>query len=288
MTFHCVATVTQKQTIKFLEAACRARQVTFNLIDPQKIDYTNDSNIPLAGDLLYRASTIQSGYKDAGIVEAFLLNDKVTTFYHSFERALSRHVSSFVAQQKANLPIPKTIPRLSCNHASLKKYVDYVGGFPVIIKATGGSHGVGVMKVDSLESLTSIIDYLHRNHEYVIMRQFIDVDTSARFIVLGNKVVSSIEYAAPADDFRSNTGHFPHVQPKEFSPRLQKLAIAATRLSGVDFGGVDILIDNQDQPFITEVNFPCNFSRAQKITGVDIAGLMIDFLLQKSKTPTRA
>ncbi len=288
MTFHCIASAAQRQTIKFLEAACQARQVTFNLIDPQKIDYTNDSSLPLAGDLLYRASTIQSGYKDAGIVEAFLLHDQVTTFYHSFERALSRHVSSFVAHQKANLPIPKTIPRLSCNRASLKKYVNYVGGFPVIIKATGGSHGVGVMKVDSLESLVSIIDYLHRNHEYVIMRQFIDRNTSARFIVLGNKVVSSIEYAAPADDFRSNTGRFPHVQPKEFSPRLQKLAIAATRLSGVAFGGVDILIDNQDQPFITEVNFPCNFSRAQKVTGVNIAGLMIDFLLRKSKKTPRA
>lgn len=288
MTFHCVASAAQKQTIKFFRAACHSRQIAFNLINPQKIDYTDNSRLPLAGDLLYRASTVQSGYKDAGIVEAFLLNDKVTTFYHSFERALSRHVSSFVAHQKANLPIPKTIPRLSCNHASLKKYADYVGGFPVIIKATGGSHGIGVMKVDSLESLNSIVDYLHLTHENIILRQFIDVSTSARLIVLGHQVVASLEYAAPDDDFRSNVGNFPNVTAKEFPAPIQDLAVKATQTLGIDFGGVDILIDNNDQLFITEVNFPCNFSRAQKVTGVDIAGLMIDFLLRKSKTTTRA
>ena len=288
MTFHCIASVAQRQTIKFLEASCRDRQITFNLINPQKIDYTSDSHLPLAGDLLYRASTIQSGCKDAGIAEAFLLNDKVTTFYHSFERSLTRHVSSFVAHQKANLPTPKTIPRLSRRRTLLKKYVDYVGGFPVIIKATGGSHGLGVMKVDSLESLTSVVDYLHLTHENIILRQFIDVSTSARLIVLGHQVVASLEYAAPDDDFRSNIGNFPNVTAKEFPAPIQDLAVKATLALGIDFGGVDILIDNNDQLFITEVNFPCNFARAQKTCDINISGLMIDFLLQKAKASTRA
>ncbi|MFH1353929.1 MAG: hypothetical protein ABIH36_01450 [bacterium] len=286
MTFHCIAFPVQIQTVNFLRAACIKRKIDFNLINPAAVDYTNTSNIPMAGDILYRAPTVQSNSKDAGVVEGFLLHDQVTTFYHSYQRALCRFVSSFVVHQKANLPIPKTIPRLSCNRKLLKKYVDYVGGFPVIIKATGGSHGIGVMKVDSMESLFSIVDYLHQSHQHIIMRQFIDVATSARLIVLGNQIVSSIEYAAPDDDFRSNVGIFPIVKAKEFPPEIQKLAIEATQLLGVDFGGVDILIDNESKPFITEVNFPCNFARAQKTTGIDIAGLMVDFLVQKSKRST--
>lgn len=287
MTFHCITYPSQQQTIKFLAAACQDRQVAFNLINPDEVDYTDASIHPAPGDLLYRSSIIRSGERASGIAEIHLLTDQVATFYHSYERALNRNVTSFIMHQKAGLPIPRTIPRLTRDRALLKKYVAYVGGFPVIIKADGGSHGVGVMKVDSMNSLISITDYLHQNHQYVIMRQFINVSTSARLIALGNKVVSSIEYAAPEDDFRSNVGLFPQVQPKEFPSQINDLAVAATKLRGVDFGGVDILIDSQGQPYITEINFPCNFARAQRVTGIDIAGQMVDYLIQKSKQVTK-
>lgn len=287
MTFHCIALPVQPNIASLLATACAERQIAFNLINPQKFDYIDHNNTLANGDLLYRITTTRAK-RSADTVELFLLHPEVATLYRSYERAISQYARSFIAHNKAGLPIPKTIPALIPDQTLLKKYVQYVGGFPVIIKATGGSHGVGVMKVDSMESLVSIIDYLHQNHEHVIMRQFVDVTTSARFIVLGDKVVSSIEYAAPDDDFRSNVGQFPNVKPKQFSPSLQKLAVKATHLQGIDFGGVDILIDNTGQPFITEVNFPCNFARAQKTTGVDIAGLMVDFLLQKSSQLTNA
>ena len=51
---------------------------------------------------------------------------------------------------------------------------------------------------------------------------------------------------------------------------------------GNQFGGVDILIDSNGRPYITEMNFPCNFARAANATNIDIAGLMIDFLISKS------
>ena len=112
-----------------------------------------------------------------------------------------------------------------------------------------------------------------------MIRQFIPVTTSARLIVLGGKVVDSIEYRAPKNDFRSNVG-VPNVKPKKFAKGIEETAIKAVDALDLEFGGVDILIHG-DKHYLTEVNCPCFFARAQNSTGTDIASLMIDYLHNK-------
>lgn len=51
---------------------------------------------------------------------------------------------------------------------------------------------------------------------------------------------------------------------------------------GWEFSGVDILIDGKNA-YVSEVNFPCNFLRAQKTLKLDIALEMVKYLVAKSK-----
>jgi glutathione synthase/RimK-type ligase-like ATP-grasp enzyme len=45
---------------------------------------------------------------------------------------------------------------------------------------------------------------------------------------------------------------------------------------------VDILFETSTgNPYISEVNAPCDFAGTQKKTGKDIAGILIDHLIQK-------
>ena len=62
------------------------------------------------------------------------------------------------------------------------------------------------------------------------------------------------------------------------------LAERAVAALGLEFGGVDILVDEQGTATIAEVNFPCNFARNQMNTGTDVAGLLVDHLMAKSQT----
>lgn len=260
---------------------CLDRSVEFNHINPTTFDFTDPSQIPAPGDLLYRASTSsKSGL--ARTIERWLLHDKVATLYNSYEQSLIQSPASYIIHHKHNLSIPKTVWHVPRSRKLIRKYVDYVGGFPLIIKAIGGSHGVGVMKIDSLPSLYSIIDYLRASGTEIIMRQFIDSTTSARHIVLDDKILASIEYSAPKDDFRSNAAKIPTVKEKIFPDFVNDLAIQAVATSNFLFGGVDILIDG-DKAYIVEMNFPCNFSRAAKATNTDIAGQILDHLIEKAK-----
>ena len=100
--------------------------------------------------------------------------------------------------------------------------------------------------------------------------------------MLGNKVIDSIEYTALKDDFRTNIGKTPNVKPKKFSAKAEKIAVKSVKSLGLEFGGVDILVGKSGVNYVAEMNFPCFFPRCQLVTGVDIAGKMIDYLVRKS------
>jgi len=282
MKFYCIAYPSNQPITELLKSACQARDIEYVEVNPAEYNYANPV-LPAAGDILYRASPGQSGERAAIILERFMMHDQVATLYQEFTRSLvGAYSNSYIFHQKAGLPIPKTINHLTRDRAQLKQYVEHLGGFPIVLKVLGGSHGVGVIQVDSLPALYSLIDYLPLASGNIIMRQFIKTNSHARLIVLGDKVIDSIKYNAPADDFRTNTGDSPAVEPYDYPADIKKLAAQSVKVLGVEFGGVDIMINDQDHPFITEVNFPCNFARSQHATGTNIAGLIVDHLMAKS------
>lgn len=141
---------------------------------------------------------------------------------------------------------------------------------------------MGVIRVDTSESLYSLVDLLLARKLKIVLRQYIKVKTAARLIVLGTDVIGSLEYVAPPDDFRSNVGKTPEVHGRIYNEEINGLAVAAVQVLALDYGGVDILIDEAGKPYIAEVNFPCNFARAEQITGCDIGGKIIEWLKNKT------
>lgn len=278
MRFFCITDGPELGQNELLRSACAARNVTFQNVDASRFDY---SVIPVLSrrDLVYRSSSTQR----ASFAEVALTAPTVTTFRSSSFRGTPRHPATFFMHKHAGVPIPKTIPVVTADREQLQQNVEEVGGFPLILKALGGSHGVGVMKIDSFKSLVSVVEYALARQDLVVLRQFIPAATSARLIVLGDRVVDSIAYHVPDNDFRSNTGAAPHVVPQVFSQEIQDIACRAVRAVEVEFGGVDILIDEAGNKYVTEINFPCNFARAQRLTNTDIAGMMIEYLQAKAE-----
>lgn len=288
MRFYCVIRSLDdkrfpKKCFGYLKSACEARGVEFIPIESATADVTALPKLG-KGDMLYRITT---DIKSSNIF-AYLLNQDVSTFYRDNANGSVSYTTSgwsnTIAQQINGLPIIPTILDLPGDHELLKKQVEHLGGYPIIIKAQGGSHGVGVMRFDSQESLFSTSDYLRtQNDSTYALRKYIDFSAQARLIVVGDKVVESLNYTPPAGDFRSNIGHNPIAEPRKFPPKIEAAAVKATRVLGLEFAGVDILIDKNGKDFyIAEANFPCNFSRPQTITGTDIAGAMVDHLIYKS------
>jgi glutathione synthase/RimK-type ligase-like ATP-grasp enzyme len=282
MELYCInRTISSNPTaIKLLKKACDSQGVEFHMVDSKSYNFAKPLLLE-AGSILYQISADERSRS----IFRTLLNDDVATVFMSTKDAIDyKDKIATVIHQKAGLPIIKTIFDLTSNKELLKEYVEYLGGFPIIIKAQGGSHGVGVIRADSIESLGSIADYLLKQiPNYFVMRQYIDYVDQARLIVLNGKVIDSIKYHRVENDFRSNSGRKLKVEPKKFSKKTEDIAIKAVEALNAEFGGVDILIDKDGENYLAEVNVPCFFPRAQLTTGHDTAGDLVKFLKNKAE-----
>lgn len=273
-----VLTENMKSRIDFLQNACTVRNIEFVAINSLDFDY---SNIPILSkkDLLYNLG------RGSETLESLLLNDEVTTFYIQTPQLICNQSDSTkysILHDKIDIPAPKTIYRLTADKTLLEKYVAHLNGFPVILKVVGGTLGIGTIKIDNFQTLFSIADHLCSNKTEFVIRQYIEPKEVARLIVLGDTVIASNQKFIADNDFRTSIKHKPPL-PKNYSKEIEAMVVKATRFINFEQAGADIIIDRNDNPYLLEINSPHDFSTTQNVTGIDIAGQMIDFLIRKSE-----
>jgi len=284
MIFNCIVKDEEKAKgfcIKFLKQACKKRKVKFNIIRADLFDFSKKYNLT-RNDLLFKKST---DYK-SGLVEKLLMNDKCTSFHIDNNNAIrSSKVRSYSALEKAGLPVIKTIYDITENRTLLKKYVKFLGGFPIILKAGGKQDGKGVIKIDSWESLYSLLGYLIDIgvQSSISLKKFVPHKIQARLVVVGNKVVDSKANISNKKDFRLNNGQSYKQKMMTFNKELQEIAVKATHILNSEFGGVDILLGKNKKPYIAEINIPTDFSATRTVSKNDVALHMVDHLIQKAK-----
>ncbi|MBU0660653.1 hypothetical protein KKG22_00570 [Patescibacteria group bacterium] len=272
-----------KTTFDLLKKSAEEKGIFVKVIYTEDFDFTENLTLS-SNDALYRIST---DFKSS-IIEKTLINENVICLYDSYVNCIGKMdnvLESSLMHSKLKLKIVPTIFTLPQNKDQIIKYTECLGGFPIILKALGGMHGVGVMKIDSIDSLSSILDYLNSKSEPIILRKFIKHKEQARIIVLGDKVVAN-HTNLTSEDFRTNVGNNNSRKRlvKEYDEKILNMAVKAVRSLGYEFGGVDILFEEEtNNPYIAEVNFPCFFPTTQHLTNIDISGKMIDYLINKSK-----
>lgn len=261
---------------ELLREACRKNGVEFVAVEPHTFDFLNPPLVN-TGDAVYRISRGPL----AQAIERFLIHKTVATFYSSFERAY-QSFDDLLLNRINNLPTPKTIFGVTNNYQLLCKYGEELG-FPLILKVLGKSMGNGVIKVDSIGTLSSLVSCFGANtRERIVLKSFIDGKFTIRVIVIGAKAVSAITYTSRRGDFRSNIEKNPLMGPFPLTTAVEHLATRAASTIGLEFGGVDILVDKNEKIYLAEINFPCAFPDVQLTTGVDVADLMVKHLQIKS------
>ena len=264
--------------LKHFRRAARALGVRVVELDSRTVDHSVLPT-PSEGDLLYNVT--RGSYP----LETLLLNRAVTTFYRQFPSGglpLNDTVYSAVIHQREGLLVPRTVFHATAERALLETYVDLLGGFPVIIKVAGGTLGIGTLIAPDSESLFSLCDHLVATDTEFILRQYVKSQEIARLIVVGDEVVASNAKLIPKGDFRSSVKHHDPV-PMTYGPDVESVAVRATVLSNVETAGVDILISQDGIPYLLEINTPHNFVTTSRVTGVDVASLMVSHLLSKAR-----
>ncbi|RME35784.1 MAG: 30S ribosomal protein S6--L-glutamate ligase, partial [Gammaproteobacteria bacterium] len=90
-------------------------------------------------------------------------------------------------------------------------------------------------------------------------------------------------------EFRSNIHRGGSADVIRITPEERSTAVRAARTMGLNVAGVDLLRSNHG-PVVMEVNSSPGLQGIEKVTGKDIAGLIVDFIeknARQGRTRTR-
>ncbi len=162
--------------------------------------------------------------------------------------------------------------------------MDMVGGPPLVVKLLEGTQGIGVVLAETRTSAKSMIEAFGGVEANILVQEFVRESrgTDIRAIVIGGKVVASMQRTGAKDDFRSNLHRGGKATAIKITPEERSTAARTAKIMGLNVCGVDMLRSNHG-PLVMEVNSTPGLEGIESATGQDIAGLMIEFLEKNAK-----
>lgn len=175
------------------------------------------------------------------------------------------------------LPIPST----SYIGELVESSSQLVLHFPsVVLKTLVGMQGTGVELYEETNTALNKLKMLKQVGEKALVQDFIAETRGQdiRAFVIGDQVVASMQRTAGNGDFRANLHQGGKAESIELTEEEKQIAIQATKAIRLDVAGVD-LIRSKQGPMILEVNASPGLEGIETVSGKDIAGMMVDYLL---------
>jgi RimK family alpha-L-glutamate ligase len=205
-------------------------------------------------------------------------------------RAIERSVDKFFTTallQESGLPVPETVvcDRAAAAMEAIRRML--ASGGEVIVKPIFGSMGHGLVRIADAELAWRVVRPLEQIRSVFYVQRAIDsAGRDVRLFVVGGRVVGAIERTAPPGDWRTNVARGGIARAIEPSSEWQDYALAATRASGADYAGVDLLESRTGEVFVLEVNGIPGWKGLQSATGVDVAASIVE-LVETRVAPRR-
>ncbi len=160
-----------------------------------------------------------------------------------------------------------------------------VGGSPLVIKMTEGTQGVGVVLAETDKAAQSVIQAFRSMKANILVQEYIKESRGSdiRCLVIGSKVVASMQRQGPEGEFRSNLHRGGRASKVRITPEERSTAVRAAKIMGLRVSGVDMLRSNHG-PVVMEVNSSPGLEGIERSTGKDVAGQVIEYI-EKNASP---
>jgi [lysine-biosynthesis-protein LysW]---L-2-aminoadipate ligase len=180
--------------------------------------------------------------------------------------------------QKAGIKTPRAISAFSEESA-----IAGLGalGYPAVIKPTIGSWGRLVALVRDKDAAKAVVeDRMHMFPLYQIyyLEEFVNrPPRDIRAIVIGDKVVAAIYRYSINGEWKTNMALGGRAEICPITNELEDICIKATNAVAGNIVGVDLMESKEHGLLVHEINNTTEFRNTVSTTGVDVAGLIIDF-----------
>lgn len=259
--------------LHLLTEAAEPRGLEVVTLNSSTLTYLNLPKLTSA-DALYNVG------RGSKLLETSLIRPEVATLYKSNIRINENDCDTTpysVLMEKEGLPAPRTIYRLNPFDEQLDSHLEFLGGFPVVIKTTSGTAGVGTLLAESKRGFLPQAEFLWKSGIEFIVRQYIEPAAIFRVVVLEGRVVITHKKTMRKNDFRSGRDH----RVVDADAQLTDLALQIYERMNFEFCGIDILRGTDGRDYFLESNSPHDFT---PFVGTDnLAPQVVDLLCRKIK-----
>jgi [lysine-biosynthesis-protein LysW]--L-2-aminoadipate ligase len=186
--------------------------------------------------------------------------------------------------EKAGIRTPKAVAAFS--EESAMAVLNKIG-YPAVIKPTVGSWGRLIALLRDKEAARAVIE--DREHMFPLYQVYYFEEfvkrppRDIRAIVVGDRVVAAIYRYSGQGEWKTNMALGGHAETCPVTNELEDICLKATSAMSGQIVGVDLMESKSQGLLVHEVNNTTEFKNTVRVTGIDIAGLMIDYALGQGK-----
>ncbi|MCP8308742.1 MAG: lysine biosynthesis protein LysX [archaeon] len=267
---------------KAIADAAKKRGVNLKLIDSKDVSLLLDSNYEeeFGNVVLQRCLSYFRSLHLTAALEA-----KGISVINNFKVALTagNKLLTTLALINAGIPTPRTA--LSFTSESAIKSLEKLG-YPSVLKPTIGSWGrlVALLKDrDSAEAIFEDREHMFPLYQVYYIQEYVKrPPRDIRSIVIDDKVVAAIYRVSLSGNWKTNMALGAKAENCPITKELEDICVKASKAVGGGILGVDCM-ESPNGLLVHEVNNTTEFKNTVPTTGVDIPGLIIDYLVKYRK-----
>jgi len=241
----------------FLQAA-RAKKTKVSFFrwkdicfDNTRKDFLLVKNIPLKNfDAIILRSSINS-IIPTSVIADFCEKNKIRLLNKDFylRYQIIHKIRQQILFQLNNLPYLETIFNDHPSFSFLKKSL----GLPFVAKSANGSLGRQVFKINTRQDFLKFMAQQKKDGSSFLFQKFYKIDGDYRVFIIGKKVFGPLKRIAPKGEWKTNTFKSLHERAED-KKQVLALAQAFQKKTGIEFAGLDVLIDSQGKARLIEIN----------------------------------
>jgi [lysine-biosynthesis-protein LysW]--L-2-aminoadipate ligase len=268
---------------KWIFAAMEKRGIDYERLDDRVISFDLENPEPWRAfdAVLERSISYTSGLYALRLLNSFgvptvntaavaeVCGDKLTT-------------SAMLA--KAGVPQPRNVVAFT-PEAALDAIEAF--GYPVVLKPVVGSWGRLLAKVNDRDAAEAVLEHKSTlgsvQHSVFYIQEFIKKPgRDIRAIVIGDRVLTAMY--RKSEHWITNTARGGEGELCPITPEIEEMCLKATAAVGGGVLAVDLIEHTERGYLVNEINHTMEFHTMQPVSGIDIAGEIVEYVVKVAKS----
>ena len=268
---------------KWIFAAMEKRGIDYERLDDRAISFDLENPEPWRAfdAVLERSISYTSGLYALRLLNSFgvptvntaavaeVCGDKLTT-------------SAMLA--KAGVPQPRNVVAFT-PEAALDAIEAF--GYPVVLKPVVGSWGRLLAKINDRDAAEAVLEHKATlgsvQHSVFYIQEFIKKPgRDIRAIVIGDRVLTAMY--RKSEHWITNTARGGEGELCPITPEIEEMCLKATAAVGGGVLAVDLIEHTERGYLVNEINHTMEFHTMQPVSGIDIAGEIVEYTVRAAKS----